>query len=124
MKYTNRPITFVEAVIMHPKMYTTGGSYGEVNAFLKGHMGGLIKGLASVPVAADGTGSPDPWEFREFKEWSEFRDQLATELETDSSHAFARFRERYGTDGEALTELLRKAQSFFDAAAGAQPEAE
>jgi hypothetical protein len=95
-----RSITFPEAVLLRPKMYTLGGSFEEVVAFLEGYHSGLAKGN---PHAC----SVDQW--TPFCEW--LTKQLGV---SDSVDTFKKLRGLHPTSEAALEDMLRKFRQFME----------
>jgi hypothetical protein len=86
-----KSMTFTEAVLLRPRMYTLGGSYEEVVAFLEGYHSGMAKyDPYAVPVS----------------EWASFRDWLREQMRADSTDVFARFKDQEGNGSSPLASLL------------------
>ena len=90
-------ITFPDAVLLRPKMYTLEGTFEEVIAFLEGYFSGMAKVNPYAP--------PD-------LQWVSFQDWLSESIGVPSSEVFLRFRERYETSQAAL-EKMRERFSLF-----------
>ena len=82
-----KPITFLEAVLINPAMYTMDGTFEEVVAFLEGYFSGVAKGNPYAPPVV---------------EWSAFRTWLAEQLETEPSLEFQTLRANCGDSETAL----------------------
>jgi hypothetical protein len=98
-----RYVTFAEAVLLRPKMYTLDGSYGEVIAFLEGFFSGMAKHSGGIPPPA--------------KRWFAFRDWFAKQLvgphdEYSSDRLFGTFRAGLDPDKDAIAELLKWVSRF------------
>src|ERR1051326_2819062 len=82
-----RGITFTEAVLRRPTMYTLTGSFAEVACFLEGYYSGLAKANYDAPPVV---------------EWSAFLRWLAKRLGVDSALALKRIHESYEDDCERM----------------------
>jgi hypothetical protein len=90
-------VNLLEAVLIRPKMYTLGGTFEEVVAFLEGYYSGMSKGnLYAIPVL----------------EWASFRTWLSEKVASNTSEVFARFRDLHA-DGPAALEGMRNCLSDF-----------
>lgn len=69
---------FLKSVLARPSMYTMGGTFEEVIAFLEGFHGGLAKGGPYAEAVA---------------EWASFQEWLADEIGSRPSDVFREFRE-------------------------------
>lgn len=90
-------VTFAEAVLLRPKMYTLGGTFEEAVAFLEGYFSGMAKGNPSVPPVS---------------QWSSFRDWLSGTTGASSSEVFLKFRELHESNQAALESLLESFSRF------------
>lgn len=93
-----QPVTFSEAVLLRPEMYTQGGTFAEAIAFLEGYYSGMAK---SNPYAAP------------VVEWEAFQRWLSEQLSVDSSEVFGRFVECYGQDQAARKKLVDMLSNFY-----------
>lgn len=92
-------VNLPEAVFSRPRMYTLGGTFEEVIAFLEGYYSGMAKGNPyAVPVL----------------EWASFRTWLSEKMGLATSEVFARFRGLH-EDGPAALEEMRNCLSDFRA---------
>jgi hypothetical protein len=85
-----RGITFTEAVLRRPSMYTVNGTFAEVACFLEGYYSGTAKANYDVPPVV---------------EWSAFRRWLADRFGVDSSVSFKSIQQSYNDDCERLKAL-------------------
>ena len=92
-----KPVSFSEAVLLRPTMYTRGGTFAEVVAFLEGYYSGMANGDPYAPLVA---------------EWEAFRGWLSAQLCVDTSEVFDAFQKRYGGDANALTKLAESLTRF------------
>jgi hypothetical protein len=90
-------LTFPEAVLFRPKMYTIGGSYLEVIAFLKGYYGGLSKN--------------DP-HLEAVKDWITFQSWLSKRMNVEMGDAFRHLSDIHPNDLEAIQELKSHLEQF------------
>ena len=67
-------VSFAEAVLLRPKMYTLGGTYEEVVAFLDGYFSGMAKANPYAPPVL---------------QWVAFQQWLAVQLSVPSSDVFS-----------------------------------
>jgi hypothetical protein len=93
-----QPVTFSEAVLLRPEMYTPGGTFVEAIAFLEGYYSGMAK---TNPYAAP------------VVEWEDFRRWLANQLSVDTSEVLGRFVACYGQDQAARKNLLDRLSDFY-----------
>lgn len=85
-------MSFPMAVFLRPKMYTIGGTFEEVVAFLEGYYSGMAKANPYCP--------PVPI-------WGDFVESLKLELGADyATHAFATIRSTSSSSEEALARLI------------------
>jgi hypothetical protein len=91
-------LTFPEAVLFRPKMYTIGGSYLEVIAFLKGFYGGLSKHIPQPPPV---------------KAWGEFQHWLSKRMGVEMSEVFRHLNEKHSNDLETIQELKFHLEQFI-----------
>ena len=104
MTVQTRPVTFTQAVLLRPAMYTLNGTLLEVIAFLEGYHSGMAKGSAyAAPVA----------------EWEAFRRWAANRLCVETSEAFATFAQRHRHDQAALQTLGEWFTQFIESPASA-----
>jgi hypothetical protein len=90
-------VTFVEAVLLRPRMYTLGGTFEEAVAFLEGYFSGMAKGNPSAaPVL----------------QWASFRNWLSESMGVPSSEIFSRFRELHEDSHAALEKMLEWLSRF------------
>ena len=94
-----KPVSFSEAVLLRPGMYTLNGGFGEVIAFLEGYYSGVAKGAPYAPPVT---------------EWEAFRVLLSEQFCVDASEVFAAFQTRYGSGQTALEELAARFSRFRD----------
>src|SRR5687768_1547816 len=92
-------VTFAQAVLLRPTMYTMGGSFEEVIAFLTGYFSGAAQGGPHAPDVV---------------QWSYFRAWLAEQLGWPRTNLFQEFRNRYETDEAARQEFLRLLTLFLE----------
>ena len=90
-------VTFAEAVMLRPLMYTVTGTFGEVVSFLEGYYSGMAKGnLYALPVA----------------EWAAFHKWLAGRIDAGGSSVFVAMHEKYGDAAlKQLSEWFSEFQS-------------
>ena len=84
-------VSFAEAVLLRPKMYTLGGTYEEVVAFLDGYFSGMAKANPYVPPVL---------------QWVAFQQWLAVQLSVPSSDVFSTLKNAHYADQDALAEML------------------
>lgn len=96
-----RVYEFIEAVLTRPAMYTMGGSYEEVVAFLDGYL------------TAAARARPDA---RHVMEWTALRQFLAERLRTNDAGVFAALRARNADSQAALDDLRRLYAEFREGA--------
>ncbi len=94
------PVSFSEAVLLRPMMYTLNSAFGEVIAFVERYFSGAAH---SSPYAPPVT------------EWQAFRVWLAAQFCVDTAKVFSAFQTRYGSDRAALTELSERLARFREA---------
>ena len=92
-----KPVSFSEAVLLRPMMYTLNGSFAEVIAFLEGYHSGAAKGNPYAPLVM---------------EWEAFRGWLAAQFCVDTAEVFIAFQTRYGAEQTALEELAARLARF------------
>lgn len=92
-----RYVTFPESVMLRPKMYTLGGSYQEVVAFLEGHISGLAKFDADLDIV---------------REWWSFREWLEGQFGAGRTEALKILLERHETNEAALEDLLENLRKY------------
>ena len=81
----------IRAVFQRPKMYTTGGSYPEVIAFLDGYFSGLNSASVATSV------------------WSELTDRITQTTGVPSTEAFREFGEMHDKLSlQAIAEIFEK----------------
>lgn len=97
-------VTFTEAVLLRPEMYTMGGTFEEVIAFLEDYYSGVAKSSAT-------------WEWPPLVEWAEFREWLREKYAVSGTEVFAKFREINGEEGNPV-ERMREALAEFRQEAG------
>ena len=97
-----KPVSFSEAVLLRPAMYTLGGTFAEVVAFLEGYYSGVANGNPYAPSAA---------------EWEAFRVWLSAQFCVDTSEVFAALQTRCGSDRTALMKLAEWLAQFRESAA-------
>jgi hypothetical protein len=85
-----RAITFTEAVLRRPAMYTLNGSFAEVACFLEGYYSGMAKASFDVPPVV---------------EWSAFLRWLAKMLGVDSATSLKCIYDSYDDDCERFRAL-------------------
>ena len=85
-----RGITFTEAVLRRPAMYTVNGTFAEAVSFLEGYYSGMAHGNIDAPPAI---------------EWTDFRRWLAGRLGVDSSDSFKVIYHTHYEDCERLKAL-------------------
>lgn len=86
-----KQLTFLEAVLINPAMYTMNGTFEEAIAFLEGYFSGIARSNPYVaPVV----------------EWSAFRIWLAEKLGTDLTVEFQALRATCGNSDTALQKML------------------
>ena len=85
-----RSITFTEAVLLRPAMYTLNGTYAEVISFLEGYYSGMARGKPDVPPAV---------------EWSDFENWLADCLGVGVMDSFRHIERSHTDDCERLKAL-------------------
>lgn len=90
-------VSFVESVLIRPRMYTLTGSFTEAICFLEGYFSGLAKGHLSAPPVI---------------EWSEFRSWLATRYRVSGSEIFEQMLKNTVSDRQRYEELLRLYREF------------
>src|SRR5262249_51852198 len=93
-------LTFTEAVLARPFMYTIDGSFASVVAFLEGYYSGAAKGNPG-------------WE--PVLEWVKFESWLSDELNVHDLHsgnAFSRFGAGYSDDAQRVSEFRRMYRVF------------
>ena len=91
-------VSFAEAVLHRPTMYTLGGSYEEVIAFLQGYFSGMAQHRHEIPSPA--------------RRWFAFEDWLRQELQVPppsqrSEELFGVFRAELNPGQDAIEELLK-----------------
>ncbi|WP_157463995.1 hypothetical protein [Deinococcus pimensis] len=108
MKAPLKPVDFVQAVLLRPRMYTETGSYYEAVAFLKGYLSGIQGG-------GRGHHSDAPW--FEFLAW------LPERVGISEGRVLVRWRERHEDDTRAVGTLLALYEEFLNTRdeAGAPP---
>jgi len=84
-------VSFAEAVLLRPKMYTLGGTYEEVVAFLDGYFSGMAKANPYAPPVL---------------QWVAFQQWLAVQLSVPSSDVFSTLKNAHYADQDALAEML------------------
>ena len=92
-----KPVSFSEAVLLRPMMYTLNGGFAEVIAFLEGYYSGAAKGNPYAPFVM---------------EWEAFRGWLAAQFCVDTAEVFIAFQTRYGSEQAALAELEARFSRF------------
>lgn len=90
-------VTFPEAVCLRPTMYTLGGTFEEVIAFLEGYHSGVATGNLYAPAVL--------W-------WQSFREWLALQLGVEQSEVFSSLRGLHASSGEALKDLTARIAHF------------
>jgi hypothetical protein len=103
---SQKHISFLESVLLRPKMYTIRGSYEETVAFLDGYTSGFQKGYAFGGNAVKNGHEVYFLDVSPTREWSEISNQLCSELDVDAVHIFERFRERFTSDEDATSALF------------------
>ena len=83
-------VTFPEAVLLRPKIYTLGGTFEEVVAFLEGYVSGMAKADPYAPPVL---------------QWASFQSWLSERLGVSSSEAFLRFREIHESNQASLEKM-------------------
>ena len=102
-----RHLTFSEAVLCRPKMYTIEGTFGEVVSFLEGYYSGMAKADAkALPVS----------------EWEAFQQWLAGYLNVDSAEVFTTILQTCADSQAALTKLSDLLKEFLRTKREAQSE--
>ena len=96
----NRLHSFVLAVLARPTMYTMGGSYAEVVAFLEGYFSGVAHGQSQP---------------RETDPWTAFGIYLSPKYGNENRSVFAAFADKHGT---ASFDMLRDAYVEFSSTPG------
>jgi len=92
-------VNLPEAVLLRPRMYTLGGTFEEVIAFLEGYYSGMAKGNPyAIPVL----------------EWASFRTWLSEKMGLAPSEVFAKFRNLHA-DGPAALAGMQNCLSEFRA---------
>ena len=93
MTENNSPsVSFTEAVLLRPKMYTLDGTFNEVVAFLEGYYSGLAKGNPYIPSV---------------RQWVSFHDWFTKQLGVSPhERLFTAFKATLQPNQEALAELL------------------
>jgi hypothetical protein len=92
-----RALTFTESVLARPAMYTLGGTFEEVVAFLEGYYSGIARGN---PYA-------DP-----VQEWLAFQDWLADEVGLSQPRPLREYRTLHPSSNAALLDLARRYAYF------------
>ncbi len=90
-------VSFAEAVLLRPKMYTLGGTYEEAMAFLEGYFSGMAK---ENPYAAP------------VCEWVSFQRWLAEQLAVPTSDALSKLKSTYPSSQDALSGMLEWLSRF------------
>ena len=85
-----RGITFTDAVLRRPAMYTVNGTFAEAVSFLEGYYSGMAHGNIDAPPAI---------------EWSDFRRWIASRLGVDSADSFKVIYQTHHEDCERLKAL-------------------
>jgi len=93
--YQVKTLSFPEAVILRPKMYTSGGTFEETLAFLDGYYSGMAK--------MDPDASP-------VVEWAGFQEWLARKLDVPLSHLLEKMNQVWsgGDDSRAMLEHIQE----------------
>ena len=87
-----RLVTFTEAVLLRPAMYTVNGTFGEAVSFLEGYYSGWPRGSGDLPPGV--------------AEWSTFRSWLAAHLGVDGTYVFEQIQQSYDDDCQRLSALI------------------
>ena len=93
-------LTFSQAVLTRPGMYTLNGTLPEVIAFLEGYYSGMAKGKLDAPPVL---------------EWVAFRQWVAAQMDVDIAQAFSAFAQRYQDNQTAITTLAQWLARFLEA---------
>jgi hypothetical protein len=93
--------SLVQSVLRRPGMYTLGGTFEEVIAFLTGYVSGIARADPSAEAVL---------------EWAEFEEWLASKLDSSPNEVFTKMRD-LAPGGDPLRELSRYSEEFFGATA-------
>ncbi len=89
-------LSFPEAVFLRPRMYTHGGTFGEIIAFLDGYYSGMAKVDPDAPPV---------------DEWAGFREWLARKLDAPWSEVLDRLIQ-VESGGDGSRAMLEHIQEF------------
>jgi hypothetical protein len=92
-----REISWIEAVLRRPRMYTISGTVLEVYAFIDGYISGLARSNYADPRV---------------DEWNEFCTWLSQATETSRPHAILRILAEAGGDEAAFVRLIDHYRNF------------
>lgn len=92
------PVSFSQAVLLRPAMYTLNGTTLEIIAFLEGYYSGMAK---NNPYAAP------------VLEWEAFRAWLAGQLCVEPAQAFAAFVQQHQSENTTTRTLAESLSTFL-----------